>query len=446
MKKEITSIQDTIFAVSTPIAKSGVSIIRVSGANAKNCFHLFRKKISRPRYAYYTEVIRNEDVKIDDAIVIFFAGPNSFTGEDIIEIHCHGSKAVLNAILFELSTIDCFRMANPGEFAMRSFENGKMDLTQAEGLADLIEAETESQLQQALKQYSGKTRTVINQWREKLIEIMSLVEAYIDFPDEDLPEDLIKDIEDSIDSLKKELNNSIDDNHIGERIRDGFNVAILGEPNAGKSSLMNLLSKREVSIVSEIEGTTRDSIEVHLDIKGFPVIIHDTAGIRKSSDIIEQKGVEIAINKAQSADLKLVIIDSSADKISKELKEIIDKKTIVIFNKIDKANPTINLDNSQDVVEISVKQELNIDKLIDLITNKTTKFFHNYQSSIISRNRYRNDISLCINELNKFSLSKEIELAAEDLRQAANHLGRITGEIDVESILGKIFSSFCIGK
>lgn len=446
MKNIVTSNNDAIFALSTSSIKSGVAVIRISGGRALQAQQLLTRKITKPRFAYYTSVVAKNGSLIDKALVIFFKSPKSFTGEDIIEIHTHGSKAIINILLKELASIEGFRLAKPGEFSLRAFENGKMDLTQAEGLADLIEAETEAQLQQALKQYSGKIKIIIQQWREELIRIMSLIEAYIDFPDEDLPDDLINDITSDVDKLKNEIAKHLHDNHIGERIRDGFNIAIIGEPNAGKSSLLNLLAKKEIAIVSDIAGTTRDALEVHLDIKGYPIILQDTAGIRESKDEIETKGITIAKNKAETADLKLILIDATKTQIPEEINEYIDRKAIIVVNKIDQVTSIPQYLDNYNQINISAKLAINIDNLLEVIGKYANDFFGNYESVVISRQRHREALENCFEFLDQFNLEKEIELAAEDLRLAAFQLGRITGEIDVESILDKIFSSFCIGK
>ncbi len=445
MKKIFSSNNDTIFAAATPIIKSGVAVIRISGPKASLANQLLSKKITTPRKTIYCDLINSKGESFDKILALFFQAPHSFTGEDIVEIHTHGSIAVIKTLLKELANIDGFRMAEPGEFSIRAFRNGKMDLTQAEALADLIDSETDAQLHQSIRMYKGESKKIITFWREELIRIMSIIEAYIDFPDEDLPDDLIADITKDISDLCDNIENSTKDNQVGEKIKDGMNITIIGEPNSGKSSLLNLLAKREIAIVSDIAGTTRDSLEVHLDVDGFPVIIHDTAGLRDTDDKIESLGIEIAKNKAINSDLKLVIIDSSKNDIPTEVAKFIDKNTILIANKTDLTKSPRNFSNNTQV-NISAKFGNNIDELIKTISEEAKKFFSNHESCLIFRARHREALVNCVRELKRFNLEKDIELAAEDLRLAANYLGSITGEIDVESILDKIFSSFCIGK
>lgn len=446
MKNLLASNKDTIYALSTAQAKAGIAVIRVSGESALTTQKLFLTKITKARFAYYTRLQTSAGELIDNVLILYFKAPHSFTGEDVVEIHTHGSRAVVNMLLEELSSFSNFRLATPGEFSFRAFQNGKMDLTQTEGLADLIDAETKAQLNQALRQYNGQTKERISLWREELVRIMSLIEAYIDFPDEDLPNDLIDNIYEDTNRLKLELINNLSDNHMGERVRDGLNIAIIGEPNVGKSSLLNLLAKREIAIVSEVAGTTRDSLEVHLDISGYPVTLHDTAGLRETSDIVERKGVQIAENKAANADLKLIIVDSTKKLIPAYISQYIDNNSIIIANKMDLVDTPLHYSQEHEQINISVKSENNIERLVKRIDKFTQKFFSNYENSIIFRQRHREALEKCLEALDKFSLDKEIELAAEDLRVAAGYLSRITGEINVESVLDKIFSSFCIGK
>ena len=302
----------TIFALSTGSVKSGIAIIRISGPNTKKILSKITKiDLPNPREANLCNIYNHEnDELIDQGMLIWFPGPNSYTGEDLAELHIHGSKAIISTLLSSLSKIEDCRLAEPGEFTKIAFENGKISLLNVEALSDLISSETELQRKQAINLLSGKVSKKYHELRNRLLKILANVEAKIDFPDEDLPEDILKNIKNETHDIIKIINSILNDNKVGEKIRDGFKVVIVGPTNAGKSSLLNYLSKREVAIVSEIEGTTRDTIEVNLNLDGYPVLISDTAGIRETNDQIEKKGVQIAIDKAQNADLKIILLDA----------------------------------------------------------------------------------------------------------------------------------------
>ena len=302
----------TIYALSTGPGISGVAIVRISGPEASEVIKLLTKsKIPEPRMATLRKIKHiNTSELIDEGIIIWFPGPQSYTGEDMAEIHIHGGKAVILALQNEISKVKNCRLAEPGEFTKIAFQNGKINLLKAESIADLISSETEIQRLQAVKIMRGKSSAKFNELREKLLKLLSFVEAKIDFPEEDLPEENLKQIKkDSLDVLN-EINKILNDQKVGEIIREGFKIAIVGPTNAGKSSLLNNLSNREVAIVSEIAGTTRDVIETHLNINGYPVIVSDTAGIRDSQDDIEKKGIKLSLKKAENADLKLVVVDA----------------------------------------------------------------------------------------------------------------------------------------
>lgn len=441
---------NNIFALATPNGKAGVAIIRVSGPNAYEAIEAFGCRIPKPRYAslqYIYDTVNKQ--LIDQAIILLFSAPNSFTGENVVEFHTHGSRAVINSMLTILNKLAEFRLAEAGEFALRSFRNNKMDLTQIEGLADLIDAETASQQRQAIKQMSGELESLYNNWRAAIIEILSLIEAYVDFPDEDLPTNIINQLNSSIEQLILEIGNHLADNRRGEKLRDGLSFTIIGEPNAGKSSLLNLLAHKEVAIVSELAGTTRDLIEVRLDLDGFLVNITDTAGIRSSSDPIEQEGIKRAINSANNADFIILIIDATKpiEKFIKE--ELINEKTIIVINKIDLID---QLDTFDDQIMnlkpsfISIKNNLGIAEFLTRLTNLVKAEINPSSNAPITRIRHRKHLQNVLNALQLFSLEKEIELSAEDLRVAATSLGYITGKIDLEEILDSIFGKFCIGK
>ncbi|MBN8828445.1 MAG: tRNA uridine-5-carboxymethylaminomethyl(34) synthesis GTPase MnmE [Sphingobacteriia bacterium] len=438
----MSEYNSTIYALATTYSKSGVAILRISGSHALKTLSLFNiSKTLKPRYVNYLKLQHPKEMYIiDNAVVIYFEGPNSFTGEDVIELQVHGSKAVINTIINILNEQNFLRLAEPGEFAKRAFLNGKMDLTQAEGLADLIDAETEMQLKQAVKQVNGALAVKYEEWRKTILQILALTEAFIDFPEEDIPEDIINDAENLCTNLKAEINNHLSDNNIGEKIRDGIKVAIVGEPNVGKSSLINALAKREIAIVSDIPGTTRDAIEVHLNIQGYQFILTDTAGIRESSDIIEQIGIDITKRKYEEADLVIEIYD--CNNYQKPISISDDKPKVKVINKID-------LDSSfkqNDFLTISAKNNINIDQIIKELEKFASQFEITEESAIISRARYREHLTNALNFLEYFTLHKPIELAGEDLRLAASEIGKITGRISVDEILDIIFSSFCIGK
>jgi tRNA modification GTPase len=442
----------TIYALSTGPGVSGVAIIRISGPDTLKVIKLLtNKNAPRPREATLRKINNiNTSEIIDEGIVLWFPGPESYTGEDMAEIQVHGSKAVIDAIHKNISNIENCRLAEPGEFTKLAFQNGKIDLLKAESVADLISSETEIQRKQAVKIMSGRSANKFNTLREKLLKILSHVEAKIDFPDEDLPKDILNKIKKDADEVLKNIEKILNDQKVGERIREGFKIAILGPTNAGKSSLINHLSNRDVAIVSEIAGTTRDVVETHLNIDGYPVIVSDTAGIRESVDEIEKKGIKLSLNRAEEADLKLVVVDAKNIDFTDTLRGLLDDNAILVLNKSDllekDIDPEINRINH---VLISLKNNLNIDKLIQKIKKILKSKFITSDDILITRERHRQHLEQCVSHLKRFNQKKEAEdfdIAAEDLRLAARHLGMIVGKVDVEEILGSIFNDFCIGK
>ena len=339
-------------------------------------------------------------------------------------------------------------MAEPGEFTKIAFQNDKIDLLKAESIGDLIHSETELQRKQAVNLVNGHASKYYDDLRSKLIKSLSFIEAKIDFAEDDLPENVLKNAHKSIKSIHSDISKIINDNKVGEKIRDGFRVSIVGETNVGKSSLLNLLSKRDAAIVSDEAGTTRDVIETYLNLDGYPVILADTAGIREAKNDVEKKGISLALSKFKEADLNIVVVDNSNKKISNEIKSMINEDTIVLLNKSDvqaKENHKFDVD----AVLASVKDNKNIDKLINLIKQKLNKKFSSNNSALITRERHRVKLNECLKEVDKFlkkDQNKDLELAAEDLRMATRHLGSIVGKVDVEEILGSIFKDFCIGK
>ena len=442
----------TIFALSTGPGISGIAIVRISGEDTIKVIKLLTNaSIPEPRVATLRKINKiNTSELIDEGIILWFPGPDSYTGEDMAEFHIHGSKAVIDALHSSISQIENCRLAEPGEFTKLAFQNGKINLLKAESIADLISAETEIQRQQAVKIMDGQSSKTFNNLREKLLKILSNIEAKIDFPDEDLPQDILNNTKkissEVILSIKKILN----DQGVGERIREGFKIAIIGPTNAGKSSLLNLLSNRDVAIVSEIAGTTRDVIETHLNIEGYPVVVSDTAGIRDSKNEIEKKGIKLALDNAENADLKLIIIDAKSIDFKGVLKELLDEKAILVVNKSDllKEDLSSEIKNFEHVL-ISVKNNFNIEDLIIKIKNKLKNKFITSEDILITRERHRQHLEKCLNYLKRFEEKNEaqdFDKAAEDLRLATRHLGMIVGKVDVEEILGSIFNDFCIGK
>lgn len=436
----------TIFALATPPGKSGVAVIRVSGNDAFSCVkELTKLDLPNPRNAALRNIINpSNNQLIDKSIIITFPGPNSFTGEDIVELHIHGSRAVINILMSVLNNFNNFRLAKPGEFAKRAFLNGKMDLTAAEGLSDLIEAETAIQQQQAMRQMQGNLSKLYEKWKKSLIHILALLEAYLDFPEEDIPASILNEIQTEISLVSEQIDKHLNDHNKGEIIRNGIYVTIVGAPNVGKSTLLNYLAKKDVAIVSNIAGTTRDVIEVHLDLAGFPVTIADTAGIRESQDPIEIEGIKRTMQRSQEADIKLVIISADdPSSYSEEILSMIDKNSLVLINKIDKNPDFLDIVNS---IKIAIKENIGLDLFLKKLTLLIEDRFSPSTDPIITRERHRHHLIKCLENLSYFSLDRDLELACEDLRLAARSLGQIVGAIDVETILDEIFANFCIGK
>lgn len=447
---------DTIFALSTLYGKSGVAVVRLSGKKSleilKKVFKKYgdKKTDFKPRYSYFGTFFDPETKdEIDKCLVVYFKAPKSWTGEDTVEISLHGSKAVINKVLDVLSSVCGIRMAEPGEFTKRAFLNDKMDLTEVEGLADLIDSETEKQRKQALSQMNGSLSFVYDKWRKILLEILSSVEASIDFSEDEIPDDLDAKMRKEIKKLAENIQDNLKDAR-GEKLRSGLNVSIIGVPNVGKSSLFNYILKEDRAIVTETAGTTRDIIEAYIDVKCFPVNLFDTAGIRTSKEKIEAEGIKRAIKKAEDADLKILVAGSEKEIFFN--KTIIDENTIIILNKIDEKLFDLK----------SIKNKLSNFKYIDLVQTSITKrknldiFMKTFEDAIvlkmdtenpiITQKRHRvcleNTVNFLINSLKQ----KQTDLFAEDVRLAAEEMGKLLGKIRVDELLDQIFSSFCIGK
>ena len=442
------------FALSSAAGKAGVAVIRVSGAQAwKSLDRLAKGRLPEPRKTKLMTLIspKTGDL-IDHAMVIGFKGLNSFTGEDVIEYHCHGSPAILEELLSLLGKMEGHRMANHGEFTRRAFENGKLDLTEAEAIADLIDAETKMQKEQALSQMGGALSSVYNGWAEELTRALAYVETIIDFPDEDVPDTETAKATPSIQKLQEKIEIHLNDNRRGERLRNGIHIAVIGAPNAGKSSLVNLLAERDIAIVSDMAGTTRDVIEAHLNLGGYPVILADTAGLRPDQigddgqEAVESEGIRRAIEKAKAADLRVLVFDASAEKPDKHTLDLMDESAILVANKSDLDSQALDLPDANPVL-ISTKTGENIDQLLSVLKEKIAKEFTvSRETPSLTRERHRQNLENCNTSLVAALTQKQPELMAQDLRFAVNELGRITGRVDVEDLLDVIFKDFCIGK
>ena len=440
-----------IYALSSGRGPCGIAIIRLSGKDAMQIsVSISKKKYLKSKvvnFCKFYDPLNN--ALIDEGLILFFPGPNSFTGDDLVEFHTHGSNAVISYFLKVLSEQDNCRLAEPGEFTKIAFQNNKVDLIEAESIRDLIHSETDFQRSQSLKLVQGAASIYYNNLREKLIKSLAYIEAKIDFAEDDLPESVLKDVQNSIKEVHLDIKKILEDHKVGEKIRDGFRVSIVGEVNAGKSSLLNLLSKRDAAIVSEEKGTTRDIIEVYLNIDGYPVILADTAGIRNSTNEVEKKGISLAIRKSKESDLSLIMIDNSSKSIDPKIKNLIKEDSIVVLNKSDVDNKQMHKFKETEAILVSVKNNENIIELIAKIKDKLSRKFIRSNDVLITRERHRNKLNACLKEIDNFlkkDQNKDIEMAAEDLRLATRHLGGIVGKVDVEEILDSIFKDFCIGK
>ena len=438
-----------IYALSSGRGPSGIAIVRLSGNDALKIAQLIsKKKDLKSKETNFCKFYNpsNNDL-IDEGLLLMFLSPNSFTGDNLVEFHIHGSNAVVLCFLKVLSEQKNCRLAEAGEFTKIAFQNNKIDLVEAESIGDLIHAETELQRQQAIKLVQGRASNYYNDLREKLIKSLAYIEAKIDFAEDDLPDSVLKDLQKSITEVYRDIKKILENHKVGEKIRDGFRVSIIGEVNAGKSSLLNLLSKRDVAIVSAEEGTTRDVIETYLNIDGYPVILADTAGIRDSKNLVEKKGILLAISKSKEADLNIIMIDNSTKHINMKLKNLINKNSIVVLNKSDIDSKKNH--NFKEAIIVSVKNNHNIDLLVKKIKEELSKKFITSGDVLVTRERHREKLNACLKELDNFlkkDQNKDIEMAAEDLRLATRQLGGIVGKVDVEEILGSIFKDFCIGK
>jgi tRNA modification GTPase len=440
--------RSTIFALSTARGRAGICVFRISGPSARAAVEaLTGAPPPEPRHATLRDVRLADACLIDRGLVLWFEAPLSFTGEDVAEFHLHGGPAIIAALTRRLGELPDLRPADPGEFTRRAYMAGKLDLTEAEGLADLIGAETEQQRRLALRQLQGGLKDLYERWRGDLVRALAHIEAAIDFVDEELPDDLAASIHPRVAKLRDEIAAHLADHRRGEIVRDGFTVVILGAPNVGKSSLLNALARRDVAIVSAVPGTTRDAIEVDLDLGGYAVTLIDTAGLRDTTDAIESEGIRRARAKAQYADLRLGVIDASAavndSRVSPELVE----GDAVLFNKSDVAAAVPQTVAAQlHSMRISAKTGDGIDALLAWLEAQVIARAGTSESMPMTRARHREALTDAHAALARFASAKALDIAAEDLRIAARALGRITGRVDVEDLLDVIFREFCIGK
>lgn len=441
-------MSDTIFALASGGGRAGVAVIRISGVAAVAALTaLTRKPAPPPRRATLVSLrVPATGEVLDRGLALRFPAPHSYTGEDVVEFHVHGGLGVVAAVLDALSSLPGLRLAEPGEFTRRAVLGGKMDLTAAEGLLDLIEADTEAQRRQAQRQATGELGRLYEGWRGRLVAMLAHLEAAIDFPDEDLPASLLSEWRRAVAALEAEMARHLDDNGRGERLRRGVMVAIVGPPNAGKSSLLNLLARRDAAIVSAHAGTTRDVVEVWLDLGGFPVLAADTAGLRESADEIEAEGVRRARQWAGTADLKVAVF--AADEAPRTGFDLVDRETLIVVNKTDLGPPVWTLPaTGLGVFPLSLKSGDGVDGFVRALSLAVEQRMAGAGTApLLTRARHRAAVAACREALVRASAAALPELAAEDLRLAARVLGRITGAVDVEELLDVIFRDFCIGK
>lgn len=442
---------DTIFALASGAGRAGVAVYRLSGPAAGDALcHLSGRALPAPRQAVRRRLADAKGQVLDEGLVLWFPGPASFTGEDVVELHLHGGRAVGAGVIAALMDLG-LRPAEPGEFSRRAFEAGKLDLTQAEAIADLVDADTAAQRRQALVQLEGGLSRLYDDWRARLIAAQAHLEAQIDFAEEDLPDGVEKAAREALRALGDEMAGHLRDGGRGERLRDGFSVVLAGAPNAGKSSLLNRIAGREAAIVSATAGTTRDVIEVHLDLGGYPVLLADTAGLREAEQAVEEEGVRRARRRAEVADLCLVVIDCAAlPEVDDESLALIRQRgagALVVLNKIDcRAAPLPAQLAGQPVLPVSAATGAGLDALLAAMAARTASALEGSGSPALTRARHRNAIEEARQSLVRALAAPLPELAAEDIRMAVRAVGRITGRVDVEEMLDVIFRDFCIGK
>ncbi len=441
--------EETVFALASAAGRAGIAVIRLSGPAAKDALVSLGCAAPLPRKAVRARFVNPLSGELlDDGLLLWFPGPASFTGEDVAELHVHGGRAVVDSILTVLTGLEGLRPAEPGEFTRRAFEHDKMDLTQAEALADLVDADTRAQQKQALRQMGGALKELYDDWRLRLIQALAHLEAVIDFPDEDLPPEIADKVWGEVADLKQEIIRHLDDGGRGERVRDGIHIAIVGPPNAGKSSLLNFLARRDAAIVSDIPGTTRDVIEVHMDLGGYAVTLADTAGLRDAGDAVEDEGIRRARRRAETADLKVAVFDGAVypaqDAVTATL---VDSNTVCVINKADLIeNEVQKRAGVSPALFMSVKTGAGVEEFLSVLRERVGEKTDNGSAVPLTRARHRHALNECVEAMTRAKDAALSELAAEDLRMAARALGRITGRVDVEEILDVVFRDFCIGK
>ena len=434
---------DTIFALASAPGRAGVAVVRVSGPAARICVKaLTGNDIPEARRAVLRTLRGRNGQPIDQGLVLWFKGPDSLTGEDVAEFQVHGGRAIVDALGIELAAVPGCRPADGGEFTRRAVENGKFDLTQAEAIADLVAAETEAQRRQAFRQKEGALSALYEGWRAELVKALAWAEAAIDFSDEDLP-DVVSDARANANSVRSSIQAHLNDAGRGELVREGLFLTVIGPPNAGKSSLVNALAGRDVAIVSETAGTTRDVIEVRMNLGGYAVILADTAGLRSVSEQVEAEGVRRALARAESADLVLLLLDGSVEKSPGNLYDnIVNKPYLTVWNKADLPWPS-----QREGLRISLKTGEGLDALVEAITTEVKERLEVAgDAPALTRPRHRHALGEAAAALERAMDAEEPELFAEDLRLAVRSIGRITGRVDVEELLDTIFRDFCIGK
>jgi tRNA modification GTPase len=436
--------RDTVYAVSTAHGRAAIAIVRVSGPNASQALgNLTGEPLPPPRMAAVRRLSNTNGDAIDQALVLWFPEPVSATGEDIAEFHLHGGRAIIDAVLQALAAMPGLRVAEPGEFTRRAVENGKIDLTRAEALADLIDAETPAQQRQALRQYQGALAELYEDWRTRLIAALAWAEAAIDFADEDLPPDLERRLRTPVETLHAEMQRHLDDSRRGEITREGLFLTIIGAPNAGKSSLLNALARRDIAIISEIPGTTRDILETRLDLAGYVVHVADTAGLRETKDAIESEGVRRALHRAAASDMTVLVLDgSAADPYAGLNGDAVARATFTVWNKRDLAWPL-----PRDGIRISAKTGAGLDSLIANISQEVrARLERPREAPPMTRARHRENVAAAAEALARALRQDQSELIAEDLRLSLRAIGRLTGRVDIEELLDTVFRDFCIGK
>ena len=441
---------NTIFALATAPGRAGIAVFRISGPEAGTALKAITAQTNIPeaRSAIRCRMVKADSGDLlDDGLAVWFPGPASFTGEDVAELHIHGGRATVEAIASALASLPELRLAEPGEFSKRAFLAGKIDLTEAEAIADLIDAETDAQRRQALAQLGGGLSERLEAWRVDLVEILAHTEAWIDFPDEDLPADVEQAARQRIETLASDISAFMNDNRRGERLRDGLQVALLGAPNVGKSSLLNAIATRDAAIVSDTAGTTRDVIEVHLDLGGWPVTLADTAGLRDAADTVEQEGVKRALDRAESADVCLVLFDVTTAPDAQSLGLLTRPNAIAVLTKEDLRTQSAARDLPEAAVSVSAKTGEGLPGLLSRLEKEAAAVMETSgRPAPLTRLRHRTALAECEDALFRAVQADVLELAAEDLRLAARAIGRVTGRVDIEDLLDVIFSDFCIGK